>query len=105
MSNISISAGSSNHSRKVHPPSEARRGKDSAVFAARAELLQESEVAPSLNNHYMIPLPAPDGRGEARAKRANQESNKCPQQGMRYRFAGGICGLLSLRKHIRHAVL
>src|ERR1035437_2171407 len=76
MSNISISAGSSNHSRKVHPPSEARRGKDSAVFAARAELLQESEVAPSLNNHYMIPLPAPDGRGEARAKRANQESNK-----------------------------
>jgi hypothetical protein len=26
-------------------PSEARGGKDSAIFSARAELLQESEVA------------------------------------------------------------
>jgi hypothetical protein len=53
----------------------------SAIFVARAELLAGIQGrVESLNNHYMIPLPAPDGRGEARAKGANQESNKCPQQ-------------------------
>jgi hypothetical protein len=31
-------------------------------------------------NNYMIPLPAPDGRGVARTKRANQESKEHPQR-------------------------
>ena len=40
---------------------------------------------------HTIPLSAPDGRGVACAKRADQKSKKDPQQQMRRRFAGAIC--------------
>ena len=36
--------------------------------------------AKPLDDYNMISLPAPDGRGETRAKRANQESKERPQQ-------------------------
>jgi hypothetical protein len=72
-----LRAAFSNHSREANQPGE----KDSTIFAGRAGLRQEFEVRiESLNHHNMISLPAPDRRGEARAKRANQESKKCPQQ-------------------------
>ena len=37
-------------------------------------------VRNTLDGHNMIPLPASDGRGEARAKRTYQESKECPEQ-------------------------
>jgi hypothetical protein len=59
----------------------------------------------SLNKCDVISLPAPNGRSKARAKRANQQREKYPQQCMRDGFAGSICSLLSLRKNIRHPLL
>jgi hypothetical protein len=59
----------------------------------------------ALNNPYIIPLPAPDGCGIARAKRADQKSDEQPQQEVRYGFAGGVGSLPILRKNTQHAIL
>src|ERR1035437_4659471 len=59
----------------------------------------------ALNNPYIIPLPAPDSCGIARAKRADQKSDEQPQQKVRCGFAGGVGSLLSLRKNTQHAIL
>jgi hypothetical protein len=40
----------------------------------------DSKVRQRLDDDNMISLPAPDGRGEARAKRADQKSKEGPQQ-------------------------
>ena len=58
----------------------------------------------ALNNPYIIPLPAPDSCGIARAKRADQKSDEQPQQEVRYPFAGGVSSLSRLRKNTRHAI-
>jgi hypothetical protein len=69
------------------------------------ENLKRPKLHWPLNNYDVISLPTPNGRGDTRAKRANQQSKEYPQQRMRYRFAGSICSLLSPHKNIRHPFL
>jgi hypothetical protein len=59
----------------------------------------------TLNDYNVISLPAPDGRSETRAKRADQKRKERPQQRMRYRFAYRVCGLLSRRKDIGYPLI
>ena len=58
-----------------------------------------------LHKDDVISLPTPNGGGETRAKRPHQQRQGYPQQCTRDRFTGGICSVLSPRKHIRHPFL
>jgi hypothetical protein len=53
----------------------------------------------------VIALPAADRGGEARAERADEKSDKNPQQQTRRRLPRDILGLASIRGYLRHAVL